>query len=48
MVDGAIAEVPGSGGVSPGDAGAAFRAREAEYAHGWYRAMTNDIWGTTW
>jgi len=48
LVDGAIVEVPGSGGVSPGDADAAFRAREAEYAHGWYRAITNDIWGTNW
>lgn len=48
IIDGAIAEVPGSGGVSPADADPAFRAREADYAHGWYRAITNDIWGTVW
>ncbi|MGD9737846.1 MAG: FCSD flavin-binding domain-containing protein [Bauldia sp.] len=48
VVDGAIAEVTGSGGVSPADGDAAFRAREAEYSHGWYRAITNDIWGTNW
>ncbi|MCW5696376.1 MAG: FAD-dependent oxidoreductase [Bauldia sp.] len=46
VIDGAIAEVPGSGGVSPADADGAFRAREAQYAHGWYRAISNDIWGT--
>ncbi len=48
LVDGAIAEVAGAGGVSPPAGTRAFRAREAEYAFGWYRAITNDIWGTAW
>ena len=46
VVDGAIAEVAGSGGTSPAGADLAFRAREAEFAVGWYRAIANDIWGT--
>lgn len=42
---GQIVEVPGSGGVSPVDAGAAFRAAEADYGEGWYGAICADIWG---
>ncbi|MCC6735632.1 MAG: FAD-dependent oxidoreductase [Bauldia sp.] len=48
LIDGAIAEVPGSGGVSPASGGPEFRAREAANTFGWYHAITNDIWGTVW
>lgn len=46
VIDGEIAEVPGSGGVSPREADEAFRAREAEYAVNWYEAISEDTWGT--
>ena len=42
---GVLAEVPGSGGVSPLDADAAFRAREALYAEGWFRTVTGEVFG---
>jgi NADPH-dependent 2,4-dienoyl-CoA reductase/sulfur reductase-like enzyme len=45
IVDGQIAVAEG-GGVSPGDADADFRRREAIYAAGWYDAIANDTWGT--
>ncbi len=45
VADGAIAEVAGAGGASPPYGGAAFHAREAAYARGWYSAITRDIWG---
>jgi len=48
VADGAIVEVEGAGGVSPQHGGPAFRAHEAEYAVGWYRAITADTWGTAW
>lgn len=35
-----------SGGVSPSDANATFRKLEADYASGWYSAITQDTWGT--
>ena len=41
----AVAEIEGSGGVSPIDADAAFRKAEADYGAGWYAAITADIWG---
>ena len=40
-----IAEVEGSGGVSPKDAPDEFRAAEARYALGWYKSITADTWG---
>jgi sulfide dehydrogenase [flavocytochrome c] flavoprotein subunit len=40
-----IAEVPGSGGVSPKDASEEFRKDEAKYARGWYDGIAADIWG---
>ena len=43
--DGKIAEVKGSVGISPRDADAAFRKREAEYGASWYRAISMDTWG---
>lgn len=45
VVDGQIAVAEG-GGVSPAEADAEFRRREAVYAAGWYDAITNDTWGT--
>ena len=42
---GAIAPVPGSGGVSPSDASLEFRQAEAEYAQGWYVSITADMFG---
>ena len=43
--DGKLVEVPGSGGVSPLDGAAAFRAAEARYGAAWYAAISADIWG---
>jgi len=40
-----IYKVKGSGGVSPMDADAAFRAQEARYAVGWYDSITSDCFG---
>ena len=40
-----IQSVPGSGGVSPSDAGSEFRRQEAQYARGWYSSITEDTWG---
>lgn len=48
LVDGEIAEVPDAGGLSPADAGSAFRRAEARYAVGWYEAITQDVWGRRW
>lgn len=42
---GQIVEIPGSGGVSPIDAGAAFRTAEARYGESWYEAICADVWG---
>jgi len=44
IVDGKIAAVKGAGGVSPGDADAAYRLNEANYTRGWYRSITNEVW----
>lgn len=44
--NGEVVSIEGSGGVSPADADADFRRREAEYAVGWYDAITQDTWGT--
>ncbi len=40
-----IVEIPDSGGVSPLDADAAYRAAEARYGDAWYNAICADIWG---
>ena len=42
---GAIAAVPGAGGVSPAGAEDAFRQAEAAYARGWYASITADLYG---
>ncbi len=44
MQDGVIGSVEGSGGLSPSDADAAYRKMEADYARGWYKSITTDIW----
>lgn len=42
-----IEAVDGAGGVSPTDADAAFRAREADNARAWYDSIRADSWGRT-
>ncbi|WP_280189937.1 NAD(P)/FAD-dependent oxidoreductase [Delftia sp. PS-11] len=42
---GQLIEVPGSGGVSPLEGTATFRAAEARYGEAWYAAISADIWG---
>lgn len=46
LENGVITGVKGAGGVSPKDADAAFRRKEARYAEGWYRSISADIWDT--
>ena len=41
---GKLIEVAGSGGVSPAQASADFRKREADYGAAWYKAISTDIW----
>ncbi|CUW39798.1 putative Sulfide dehydrogenase [flavocytochrome c] flavoprotein chain [Magnetospirillum sp. XM-1] len=45
VINGKIADVPGSGGISPKGASAMFRGLEASYAESWYANITQDIWG---
>lgn len=40
-----IAEIPGSGGLTPADANDDQLAQEAMFAEGWYTNITRDIWG---
>jgi NADPH-dependent 2,4-dienoyl-CoA reductase/sulfur reductase-like enzyme len=42
-LNGVLTEVPGSGGVSPGDAPRSFRAQEALFAEGWFNAITGEV-----
>lgn len=42
--DGKIVEPAGSGGVSPLNGNAAYRASEASYGEAWYAAISADIW----
>jgi sulfide dehydrogenase [flavocytochrome c] flavoprotein chain len=43
--NGQLAEVPGSGGVSPADAPRATRALEATLAEAWFRTITAEVFG---
>lgn len=43
--DKGIYKVKGSGGVSPKDADADYRKKEARYAEGWYASITSDSFG---
>ncbi len=45
LKNGKIEAVEGSGGVSPADADANFRKREAVYAEGWYASIVADSFG---
>jgi NADPH-dependent 2,4-dienoyl-CoA reductase/sulfur reductase-like enzyme len=42
---GQLLEVPGSGGTSPIDVDADYRAQEARYAEAWFDTVTNEIFG---
>ena len=42
---GQVAEVPGSGGVSPADAPRSTRAAEAIFAEAWFRTITAEVFG---
>jgi sulfide dehydrogenase [flavocytochrome c] flavoprotein subunit len=43
--DGKMSSVPGAGGVSPMGATPEFRKQEANYTHGWYQSITDEVWG---
>lgn len=43
LKDGKLIEVPGSGGVSPLDASAAFRKMEVAHARSWYKNITTEM-----
>jgi sulfide dehydrogenase [flavocytochrome c] flavoprotein subunit len=43
LQDGKIVEVPGAGGLSPADADARTRAAEVQFALGWFRNITSDM-----
>jgi NADPH-dependent 2,4-dienoyl-CoA reductase/sulfur reductase-like enzyme len=43
--NGVLAEIQGSGGVSPADASDAARAAEAAYAHAWFTTITAETFG---
>jgi sulfide dehydrogenase [flavocytochrome c] flavoprotein subunit len=45
LVDGKVATVEGSGGLTPVDSSPEDRAREVLYAHSWFNNITNDIFG---
>jgi sulfide dehydrogenase [flavocytochrome c] flavoprotein subunit len=43
LVDGKVAKVEGSGGLTPMDSSPADRAREVQYAYSWFNNITSDI-----
>jgi hypothetical protein len=43
--DGQLKEVEGSGGVSPIDAPSLTRALEARLADGWFKTITEEVFG---
>jgi NADPH-dependent 2,4-dienoyl-CoA reductase/sulfur reductase-like enzyme len=43
--NGQLMDVPGAGGVSPANAGAAARAQEAVFANGWFKTITSEVFG---
>jgi sulfide dehydrogenase [flavocytochrome c] flavoprotein subunit len=45
LVDGKVAKVKGSGGLTPMDSSPADRAREVQYAYSWFNNITQDIFG---
>jgi NADPH-dependent 2,4-dienoyl-CoA reductase/sulfur reductase-like enzyme len=42
---GQLADVPGAGGTSPVDADDGFRGLEAQYAEGWFKTLTAEVFG---
>ena len=45
VADGQLAEVPGSGGLSPADVPLATRSAEAKLANEWFRTITTEVFG---
>ena len=43
--DGVLADIQGAGGVSPIDAPSANRALEAQFAEGWFKTLTGEVFG---
>ncbi len=43
--NGQLADIPGAGGVSPADAPRAARALEAQFADGWFKTITGEVFG---
>jgi NADPH-dependent 2,4-dienoyl-CoA reductase/sulfur reductase-like enzyme len=43
--DGQLADIPGAGGVSPAEAPKEQRALEAQFADGWFKTITNEVFG---
>jgi NADPH-dependent 2,4-dienoyl-CoA reductase/sulfur reductase-like enzyme len=43
--DGLLADIPGAGGVSPADAPRSARALEAQFAEGWFKTITGEVFG---
>lgn len=42
---GLLADIPGAGGTSPVDADEAFRGLEAQFAEGWFKTITAEVFG---
>ena len=40
-----LADIQGAGGVSPADAPRASRALEAQFADGWFKTITGEVFG---
>jgi sulfide dehydrogenase [flavocytochrome c] flavoprotein subunit len=43
LVDGKVAKVEGSGGLTPMDSSPAMRKRDVQYAYSWFENITHDI-----
>ena len=43
--DGQLKDVEGAGGVSPANAPAAVREAEARFASGWFKTITEEVFG---
>jgi sulfide dehydrogenase [flavocytochrome c] flavoprotein chain len=43
--DGVLADIQGAGGVSPADAPRETRAQEAQFAEGWFKTITSEVFG---
>jgi NADPH-dependent 2,4-dienoyl-CoA reductase/sulfur reductase-like enzyme len=43
--DGQLKDIEGAGGVSPADAPSSFRAQEAQFANGWFKTITEEVFG---